>query len=462
VNLKSTNPPLARVLGAGIFGLILAAGLLAVGRIHAAPAVFANQAPAPALTTQWQQDQPNEMDVFVPFGNAAENSLPQIFIYGPLKVRPHFDYRFLSGSGIQSSVGNQQNTVIQEISPGLLLDLGSHWAVDYTPTIRLYSDSQFQDGVDHSIQLTGGARYEDWIFSLSQGSQFTSAPLAETGTQTEQQTHTTTLTAGRALNSKMSLDLDVNQNIDLASGYQNTYDWSGLVWLNYEFWPRLNAGIGGGGGYTKVSIGTDQPYEELNARVNWRATDKISFQLSGGVQDRQYLNVAPETYPSITISPAGTNISLVTINPASYVLTPTFSASIQYLPFKDTQVTLNASRSISPSVIPGADTTGTLFGANVNQVLFKKFQLNFGAAYNIADYTETGLGLNVLPNNTLQLSLDSVGRTDDTISFNVRLSHPFFKRGTWSVFYQYSDNQSSQSGFSYTSNQMGFEVSYSY
>jgi len=88
--------------------------------------------------------------------------------------------------------------------------------------------------------------------------------------------------------------------------------------------------------------------------------------------------------------------------------------------------------------------------------------LNFGAAYNIADYTETGLGLNVLPNNTLQLSLDSVGRTDDTISFNVRLSHPFFKRGTWSVFYQYSDNQSSQSGFSYTSNQMGFEVSYSY
>jgi len=48
VNLKSTNPPLARVLGAGIFGLILAAGLLAVGRIHAAPAVFANQAPAGA------------------------------------------------------------------------------------------------------------------------------------------------------------------------------------------------------------------------------------------------------------------------------------------------------------------------------------------------------------------------------------------------------------------------------
>jgi hypothetical protein len=286
--------------------------------------------------------------------------------------------------------------------------------------------------------------------------------LAETGTQTEQQTHTTTLNANRVLNSKMSLDFDVDQSINLASGYQDTYDWSGLVWLNYEFWPRLNVGIGGGGGYTKVSIGSDQPYEEINARVNWRATDKISFQLSGGVEDRQYLDVMMETNASVTISPTGITSSLITNYPASYVLTPTFSAAIQYLPFKDTQVTLSASRSISPSVIPGADTTGTLFGANVNQVLFKKFQLNIGTAYSISDYTQTGLGLNVLPNNTLQLALDSIGRTDDTISFSVRLSHPFFKRGTWSVFYQYSDNESSQPGFSYTSSQMGFEVSYSY
>jgi hypothetical protein len=53
-------------------------------------------------------------------------------------------------------------------------------------------------------------------------------------------------------------------------------------------------------------------------------------------------------------------------------------------------------------------------------------------------------------------------RTDDTYSFSARLSHPFFRRGTWSIFYSYSDNQSSQNGFSYESNQIGFEVSYRY
>ena len=35
-------------------------------------------------------------------------------------------------------------------------------------------------------------------------------------------------------------------------------------------------------------------------------------------------------------------------------------------------------------------------------------------------------------------------------------------RGTWTLFYQYNDNHSSQSGYGYQSNQTGFEISYRY
>jgi hypothetical protein len=53
-------------------------------------------------------------------------------------------------------------------------------------------------------------------------------------------------------------------------------------------------------------------------------------------------------------------------------------------------------------------------------------------------------------------------RTDDYYSFNARLSHPLFRRGTWGISYQYNDNQSSATGFSYKGSQAGFDVSYSY
>ena len=88
----------------------------------------------------------------------------------------------------------------------------------------------------------------------------------------------------------------------------------------------------------------------------------------------------------------------------------------------------------------------------MNQTLLRKFILGFGVGYSLTDYsTSTGAG-----------AAGSANRSDDNLSFNVRLSHPLFKRGTWAVFYQYNDNRSSQPGFGYQSNQTGFEISYHY
>jgi len=50
--------------------------------------------------------------------------------------------------------------------------------------------------------------------------------------------------------------------------------------VNYEFWPRLSAALAVGGGYTIQDGSPDSINEQYQARVNWRATDKISFQLS--------------------------------------------------------------------------------------------------------------------------------------------------------------------------------------
>jgi hypothetical protein len=412
-------------------------------------AVIANPAPPLVVQTQDQQDLPDVMQVFQPAGEVAGNSLPAIFRYGPLELRPHASYSFMYGNGIQNAPGSQSALVIQQLSPGILMDIGPHWALDYTPTLQFYSSDKFKDDVNQSVNLTGGVDYEAWRFGLSHSTQITSQPMVETAAQTDTDTHATTLSASRALSSQISTDFTLNQTILLVSGFNDSYDWNTLDWINYEFWPRLNAGLGVGGGYVLVESdgngngngqaavnngqtgNLDQYYEQVQARVNWRATDKISIQVSGGLEDRQFMT-------------AGTGDSL----------NPVFSLSIQYQPFKYTQISLVGSRTVASSdfYLAAQQTETTLVGVTLSQQLWRKFNLGMGLNYAQTDYSAPGFAG----------AGNAANRSDDVVSFNVQLSHPFYKRGTWSLFYQYSDDTSSQTGFSYQSSQVGFSVSYSF
>jgi len=410
------------------------------GAVAQSPAQSAigSQAPQQPFTTDWQQNQPNEWNVFNLLGDESASAMPQFFRYGPLTLRPHLDYRFLYGNGILANPGDTQASAVNELSPGMRIDVGSHWSVDYTPTLDFYSNRKFKDTVNHSIALTGGEEAGDWRLGFAHNSLFATTPLIGTGAQTEQQTHATTLTASHPFSAQISGDFLLAQRISLVSGFEDSYDWSTLDWLNYQFWPRLSAGIGAGGGYVKNedrsgirgAADLDQTYEQLQARMNWRATQKISFQISGGLEDRQFK--VPGTGDAMN---------------------PIFSATIQYEPWKKTQILLTASRAVSTSdyYLAAQTAEATMVGLNLNQQLFKKFTFDAGVAYGRTDFSTTS-GTIVAGSN----------RTDDNLSFNVRLSHPFLKHGIWAIFYQFNENTSSLAGYTFTSNQGGFEISYRY
>ena len=63
-----------------------------------------------------------------------------------------------------------------------------------------------------------------------------------------------------------------------------------MDWLDYQFMPRLGAGLGLGGGYVDVSQGGSMAYEQGQGRVIWQATDKMGLSVSGGFEDRQFVN----------------------------------------------------------------------------------------------------------------------------------------------------------------------------
>jgi hypothetical protein len=408
------------IRGATLLGIFALTGA-AQGQQVIAPTPLPVSLTPPSVEAQG----PGEMQVFPPDSKLA-NIMDELhpLQWGPVALHPHVSYQFVYGSGIQSSPTNQSSTVIQTFAPGVLFVMGSHWTLDYTPTFVFYSDKDFEDNVGHAVALTGATTYEDWALGLSQNFAYTTAPQVETGTQVKQQTYSTALTASHPLNSKMSVDLGVSQNLIFPSDFESSKEWSTMDWLNYQFWPRLVAGVGVGCGY--VITTPDRLFEQLQARVNWRATDKISFGLNGGAEFSQF-----------------------TDGGESPLINPIFGASIQYQPFEHTQFSLSASRTVNTSYFDDQITEVASLNASLNQRLFGQFYLNVGGGYNWTTYTASATGA-------------AANDSSDYYSIDVRLSTSVLKRGSVAVFYTYSQNITDQPGLAYSSNQVGFNLGYAF
>ena len=414
---------LIRVTALGIFAL--------TGTAQAQSVIAPPPSSVPVTPPAIEALGPGEMQVFPP-NSAAANLLDELhpLQWGPVTVRPHASYQFTYGTGIRFSTNQPPaNTIVQSFSPGVLLVLGTHWTLDYTPTFTFYSDKNFNNTVGQAVTLTGGTVYEDWVLGLSQNFTYSSSPQVQTGTQTSEETFATGLTAGHQLNSKLSVDLGFNQNLSFPTGFQSSKEWSTMDWLNYEFWPRLVVGAGAGLGYVVAT--PNHLFEQLQGRVNWRATDKISFALHGGAEFTQF-----------------------TDGGANSLINPIFGASIQYQPFDHTQLFLSASRSVNTSYYQNQITENTSLNGGVSQRLFQRYNLNVNGGYTWTTYVAAANGT---PANS----------ASQYYSINVSLGTTFLKRASASVFYTYSQNITAQAaagpqGLGYSSNQVGFTVGYSF
>lgn len=396
----------------------------------------------PGSLQQYQTNQPVQMQVFSSAGPAppTEN---QPFKVGPIVVRPNIYYQFLYGNGLQSSPGNKQNSIVQQVSPGLVLDEGLHWTLNYTPTFTFYSTSAFRNTINQFVLLQWATTWRDWVMTASQSYGRTDDPQIETGGQTEQDTYSTAFNGIYHFNDKLSLNMGLNQafndygqttSTNLLLGLANSRSWSTMNWLNDQFWPRFSAGIGLGLGYNQQVDSPDSTYQQYQVQMSWRATDKISFQLSGGLEDQEYLS-----------------------GDANSLLTPIFSAGVQYQPFEQTRISIAANRTVSSAAYQDQNVESTAVTGDINQRLLGEIYLDLNGSFSTGDYIGTAT------------ATGGPSRNDDIYSFNARLSCPFPKRGTVSIFYQYSDTSSTQSGFAhgssafgYSSNQIGFSISYIY
>jgi hypothetical protein len=382
----------------------------------------------------------SQLSVAPPLTSAPSASSAGLLQLGPVHLFPHLRYSVSYGNSLQSSPGQRANSLINEVAPGIFLRLGDHWSLDYTPALRFYSNRELKDAVDHVVNLTGSTSYADWLLAFSQGYAATSQPLIETASELAQEVYSTSLTASHPLGSKLSIDLglyqnfryvDANQQSAFNQNYTDTREWSTMDWLNYKFTPEISVGLGIGASYDNLAVGSDMTGEQVQGRLAWNATKRITLAISGGADYRQFLD---SNVPNL--------------------LSPIFSASIQYHLFENTTLSLAANRSIQPSFFENSvsETTGVSVG--LQQRLLKHLTFEASGGYTSTTY-----------NQTANVPASANANDYESTSVSIRLATVVLRRLSASVFFQEnfitSNSSTATAGlFNYNTRQYGLALGY--
>jgi hypothetical protein len=349
--------------------------------------------------------------------------------WGPFSFHPHLGYGFTYADGVLFTPGQPTQTALHSVSPGISI-LSQHLAVDYTPTLNYYSKGPYEDNLSHSATLSAHFGYSDWTFQLSQGYQNTSTPLVETGLQTDTQYFSTAFGASWNFSERWFFDFTLSQSIQDSEGFQNSRQWSTMEWANYRITPKLSVGAGLGGGYVNVDSGSDSAYEQIQGRINWHASKRLSVNLNGGVEIRQFLD-----------TPGGSD----------NLVNPIMGASINYQVFEYTAIFLSANRTVDTSLFANQITENASVSGGISQRLLKYLNLGVSAGFRRSDYKSTFVFGN--------LAFPTL-RRDDYSYVTASLGSTFLKKGSISVGYTHGDNQSNLTGYTYATDQFSFNVGY--
>lgn len=354
------------------------------------------------------------------------DNLPPVLRWGPVTVHPSLGYGVSYSTGLLVRPGRPESLMVQTFSPGLSLDLGPRWSVDYSPQLLFYSAPSYRDTVNQAVSLDGRSQRGEWNLDIGNAFSASDNPLVETGRQTQQTANTTRIGATRPLGSKLSLDLGVSQSLRWTGEFNRIFSWVTDDSLSYQLHPGISVGLSGGLGYDQIEPRGDMTSERLQGQLQGRLGEKLSYGLSGGFEFRQFLGTG-----------APTKIS------------PIFAANVNYQATETTGLGVNYNRQVSPSFFSDqfAETAGV--GGGLTQRLFGHLNFSLSGSYRWTDHIST---LN--PSLTQQ--------TANYASVRAGLGTRFLRRGSISLFFQWSDNASSTPGLSFSSRQMGANVAYGF
>ena len=259
---------------------------------------------------------------------------------------------------------------------------GNHLGIVYTPSYYFYSDHSNFNAVEHLLRLEGLYRFSRLTLGLIEDIQSIESSHLES--------HGTTGTTINASN----IDIGVRQRLTTYFTRLNaTYDFSGktsltagvdytttdyensissrtvmaTLGIDYKLGPKFGVGLAGSGARNFVDAPSpDQSFEQINARMTYEITGKVTANASGGIEFRQF--------------EGGT----------SDHTSPVFQVGINYQPFDGTALALNASRqNLNSAVLSNQDYASTQVTATLRQRLFQRLSISVSGGYQNLSYFNT-------------------------------------------------------------------------
>ncbi len=333
------------------------------------------------------------------------------------------------------------------IEPGITIGIGDVGAqqgnyvqLDYAPSFFLFVDRPDENGVQNVFRVSGLHHFGHLTLSLSQDIELlddanlnTTANTGPGGStafldvrgQAQVNIYNTLVNAAYDLTGKLFLSGGMQYNV---SAYQDelisSEVLSGNLFMNYNYSPKLIVGIGGTVGYNWVeSSNPGQTYEQINARVTYQATGKISINASGGVEFRQFDEPGSSGRTS-----------------------PVYTIEATYQPFDGTSISLTGSRGTTNSAASiNQDYVNTNVFFGIRQRLLQRFNIAVAGGYQNSEYFSTVTGLNTM-------------RSDNYFFIQPSVDVKVTRFWTVGVYYLHRRDDSSISFSGFDNNQVGMRT----
>ncbi len=310
------------------------------------------------------------------------------------------------------------------VSDGNFLD------IYYAPSFDLYAKHSSLDAFNQNADLFYQHRFSRLTLSVEQSYVKQQQTAAALGNLVTSDVYLTTAKADYAYSDKLDLDATFTQDIvDYTNpGYTSSNEWVGDLYFLYHLDSKLSIGLGPEFGFLDIQEAPNQTYQELLGHLDYRYSQKLSFDVSGGVEYRQFQGGVPGDQ-----------------------LTPVFTLSGTYTPFTSTTITALGSRGYNPSYnLIGQDYIATRISLTGRQRFLQKFYFNLGFGYENDDYEFASAGLT------------GPTREDNYFYANTGVDWTPNNWLTASVYYKYQNDQSSFGGFAFNDNQVGISATVSY
>src|SRR2546423_4422027 len=368
-------------------------------------------------------------------GEGSSSGEPRRFHYAlQLTVRGVWD------DNIFISHSDRKSDYYFAIEPEITIGIGdiegrnrTYLRLDYMPSAILFVNHPDQDAFNQLIHLEGGYSTGRLRLSLVEDvALLESANLnsiidttglwanVDASAPTRVNIFNTRLRAQYDLTGKLYLQGELDSYTYFYPGNISDYTVSGGLYLYYNWLPKVSVGFGGTFGYNWVDNPTpNQTFEQVNARLNYQATAKLSLYASAGAEFRQFDG-----------------------NRSTYT-TPVFEVGVTHHPFEGMTINLAAGRRVYNSgFLAAQDFADTYVVGRFQQRLFRRLYFGFAGGYENSNYFAAADNV-------------SAPRNEDYWFVEPSLDVLITRWLSAGVYYLHRDDSSNIDTFSFDDNQVG-------